>query len=539
MRKLPALTLILVILVSACTRTAPVKTDSTPTAMAVTPILNPSLPTGVSLQTYLPPTRAPGVPIASPTANENAAILEVVAFPTFTPLAPPTEPGSTPQPTGITYTVQAGDYPSSIAEQFGITTDELLAANNIGADVIIYPGDTLLVPVTGTPQAANGVPGQPGATTEYFKILPDSELVYGPLSALLDVDKFVHEQGGHLAFYSQEIDGETLNGAQIVTRVSQFYSVNPRLLLALLEYRSQWVTNRQPAASTMNNPIGYVDNAHEGLYRQLTWSADMLNQGFYRWKERKLQNLTLTDGSLIAPQPGINPGTAGVQHLFAKLDSQDTWQIDTGPDGLYATYNKMFGYPFDFAVEPLLPSGLIQPVLTLPFGAGEAWLFTGGPHGGWDQGSGWAALDFAPPGEPIGCGSTEAWVTASAPGLIVRAGNGAVIQDLDGDGLEQTGWTILYMHIAASGRIQPGTRVQVGDKIGHSSCEGGFANANHLHLARRYNGVWIPAADPNTPFVLSGFVPSGNDVEYDGWLTGGGKTIEAIDGSSPLNEISH
>jgi murein DD-endopeptidase MepM/ murein hydrolase activator NlpD len=219
------------------------------------------------------------------------------------------------------------------------------------------------------------------------------------------------------------------------------------------------------------------------------------------------------------------------------LDDQATWAVDTGPKGLFAAYNNLFGYPFDQAIEPLLPSVLTQPELALPFHSGEVWQFTGGPHAGWDQGSAWAALDFAPPGDPIGCGQSDAFITAVAPGLIIRADNGAVLEDLDGDGLEQTGWVILYMHMESRDRVQPGVRVQTGDKIGHPSCEGGLANADHLHIARRYNGVWIPAADPKTPFVMDGYVASGNDKEYDGWLKKGDKVIEAWDGISTINQI--
>ena len=59
--------------------------------------------------------------------------------------------------------------------------------------------------------------------------------------------------------------------------------------------------------------------------------------------------------------------------------------------------------------------------MQLPFEKGTTWSFTGGPHGGWDSGSAWAALDFAPPGEPAGCVSSDAWVVAVADGLILRA----------------------------------------------------------------------------------------------------------------------
>jgi murein DD-endopeptidase MepM/ murein hydrolase activator NlpD len=528
MRSLPAHFLLLTALLASCTRAAPVNPNFTPPA----PIANPNLPTAAPVMTYLPPTRIPGQPIASPTAN-------LPLLPTFTPVpadaAQEFLPTATPGP--LAYTVQPGDYPASIANQFGITVNELLSTNNLGVDSIIYPGDTLIIPLLATEQAPIFAPAPQLSTADYFKILPDSEIIYGPLSALLDVNAFVQKQGGYLAYYTQDVDGETLTGAQIVIKVAHNYSVNPRLLLAMLEYRAQWVTNPNPAPSTLYDPIGYVDDFHQGLYRQLTWTADMLNQGFYRWKEGKVTTWSLADGSEIIPQPGINPGTAAVQHVFAELDTQATWTIDTGPKGLFATYSTMFGYPFDWAIEPLLPAGLAQPPFSLPFLSGEIWQFTGGPHAGWDQGSAWAALDFAPPGEPIGCGTTDAWVTAVAPGLILRAKNGAVVQDLDGDGLEQTGWTILYMHIESRERVQAGSYLQAGDRIGHPSCEGGLSNAAHLHLARRYNGLWIPADDPQAPFMLDGYLPSGNNVEYDGWLTRNGKVIEAWNGKNPVNEI--
>jgi len=534
MRSFQAYFLILPILVSSCTRTAPIDADSIVT-LAPAPSQPAGIPTAAPVQTYLPPTRLPGEPISSPTPDGA-----VMAFPTFTPLADISTQQAAPatSPESQTYTVQPGDFPASIAEQFGMSAEELMAANNLAVDAVIYPGDILQVPVANTPQAIqNNEVTQSVSSSDYFKILPDSELIYGPLSSLLDINTFVQGKGGYLAYYTQDINGETLTGAQIVTRVAHNYSVNPRLLLAILEYRSQWVTNPNPAATTTYTPIGYVDDFHQGLYRQLTWTADMLNQGFYRFKEGKEQSWTLPDGTQVLIQPGVNPGTAGVQHLFAMLDNRDLWKIDTGPDGLFATFNSMFGYPFDLAIEPLLPAELTQPEFILPFQPGNLWQFTSGPHAGWDQGSAWAALDFAPPGEPIGCAPTDAWVTAIAPGRILRADNGAVVEDLDNDGLEQTGWTILYMHIASRDRVQPGVIVQPGDKIGHPSCEGGLADANHLHIARRYNGLWIPAGDSNVPFVMDNYVTSGNETEYDGWLKGHGKTIEAWNGKNSINEI--
>jgi murein DD-endopeptidase MepM/ murein hydrolase activator NlpD len=140
-------------------------------------------------------------------------------------------------------------------------------------------------------------------------------------------------------------------------------------------------------------------------------------------------------------------------------------------------------------------------------------------------------------GDTAGCAPSPDWAVAVADGLIIRASNGAVIQDLDNDGYEQTGWTVLYMHVDSNERVQSGTYLYSGDHIGHPSCEGGISNGTHLHMARKYNGEWI-AADGPLPFILDGWVSSGNGKEYDGFLTRGSQTVEAWDGVNDLNQIA-
>jgi murein DD-endopeptidase MepM/ murein hydrolase activator NlpD len=174
--------------------------------------------------------------------------------------------------------------------------------------------------------------------------------------------------------------------------------------------------------------------------------------------------------------------------------------------------------------------------MLLPFEAGKPWAFTGGPHGGWDAGSAWAALDFAPPSNALGCITSNEWVTAIADGTILRADHGAVIQDLDNDGREQTGWAVLYMHIEERDRVKPGTFLKAGERIGHPSCEGGLASGTHVHVARKYNGEWIPA-DQQLPFILDGWVSRGTGEVYDGYMERDGKLVEAYEGRSADNII--
>jgi murein DD-endopeptidase MepM/ murein hydrolase activator NlpD len=436
----------------------------------------------------------------------------------------------------IEYTIQSGDTLGQVSRAYGISLDDLIAANEDINPNLLSIGQVINIP-----------PPNPDTRAPSFKVIPDSELVYGPASALFDVTDFVKKQNGYLARYQQEnitdLDGVTLNGAQIVQRVAQQYSVNPRLLLAVLEYQSGWVTNAaEPAGEDAKDyPVGISEEMRKGLYRQLAWAANLLNRGYYLWRVSGANSWVLADGTVIPVEATINAGTAGVQQLFAPLYGKDGWLQAITAEGVFATYNRLFGYPFDIAIEPLVPAGIRQPKMQLPFEPGVVWAFTGGPHGGWADGSAWAALDFAPGVEALGCAVSDAWVTAAANGPIVRAGNGEVIQDIDGggvnnDGYEQTGWVLLYMHISGIERIQTGTYLNMGDRIGHPSCEGGFSTGTHLHIARRYNGEWIPA-DQTLPFVMDEWVSRGLGNEYDGLLVKDDDQIEAWNGVSPANSI--
>jgi hypothetical protein len=196
-----------------------------------------------------------------------------------------------------------------------------------------------------------------------------------------------------------------------------------------------------------------------------------------------------------------------------------------GPDGFIATYERLFGDPQDY-YHPLYEPGLEQPEMILPFLPGHIWAYTGGPHGAWEREAAWAALDFAPSTIVTGCVVSEDWAVAAAPGLVLRSDNGVVVLDLDGDGREQTGWSLLYLHIAADQRVAAGTFLQAGDLIGHPSCEGGTATGTHIHLARKYNGEWI-LADGALPFTLSGWQARAGSKPYEGALVKEGETVLA------------
>lgn len=497
-----------------CVRPDPEVEILTPTVAADT-MPESSAGAAASPTRFLPPT-----PIVQRT---------VTPLPTYlgTPTPDPTrlQAGSGDQNYG-SHTVSFGETLGLIAQIYGTTVEELAAINNLTDSDVIDVDQVLLVPVD-APQSGSS-----------FKIIPDSEFVYGPAARDFNVEATVAQYGGYLLSYQSEVEGRTLSGTQIVQLVADRQSVNPRLLLALVEYLAGWVTH--PSAAELDYALGYTKPGYEDLYQQLTWAANAMSLGFYGRAEGGLTAFEVGDEVRLDFDPGINDGTAGIQLLFGALPEVtfDQWQRDVGPDGLFAIFSRLFGNPFAYTVDPLLPEVLNQPALKLPWTPGETWYLTGGPHGAWASGSAWAALDFAPPHEQLGCYVSDAWVTAMADGLVTRSDAGAIVTDLDGDGYPGTGWTITYMHVESRDRVPAGTLVQTGDALGHPSCEGGFSNGTHVHVARAYNGYWI-SADGAIPFTMSGWVSQGLAREYDGLLVKGDQVKEACECREEINAINN
>ncbi|HSH02025.1 MAG TPA: LysM peptidoglycan-binding domain-containing protein [Anaerolineae bacterium] len=498
-----------------CTRQDPAVTVM-PTRMSLVEM--PTIEEGGSEMDVVAPT-------VSPTVGLGVAVAEKVYIGTPTP--DPTRPVIIEGVDNYQiHTVQAGETLGIIAGLYGSTVEDLMLINQLEAADYLSVGQALLVP------------GGAALVTPSFKLVPDSELVYGPSYKDFSVGAVANYYGGYLVGYEEVVEGQLLSGVEIVELVAMRFRVGPRVLLAALEYRGGWVTTA--GVVEPNYPLGYVQAGSEGLYRQLGWAANQLNLGYYGRAEGGRPTMMLADGTRIAYALDINDGTAGVQAFLGASNQggYQGWLFDAGDAGWYGTYTRLFGNPFSYTYEPLWPREMTQPYLALPWAEGETWYFTGGPHGGWAGGSAWAALDFVDGSEYLGCYETTSWVTAMADGRVVWSDFGGVLVDLDGDGYAGTGWTIFYMHLATEGRVAVGTEVRVGDRLGRPSCEGGFSNGSHVHVARLYNGRWI-SADGRVPFIMGGWVSQGLGGEYDGILVRGEVVKEACECRAEINGILH
>ncbi|MCB2209638.1 LysM peptidoglycan-binding domain-containing protein [bacterium] len=417
----------------------------------------------------------------------------------------PTRPAYAPGEL-VEYVAQTGDTLPGLAARFNTTVEEIRTANPI------IPPDATTMP-----------PGMPMSIPIYyralwgdpFQIVPDAVFVNGPDASTLNTAQFISQHPGWLQWYDAWAFNGTRTAAEIIDYVAINYSVSPKILLALLDYQSGAFSRPEISADEEYNVLGLESAYWTGVYLQLSYAANILNDGYYRWRDGTLIEFELSDGTLVRPDPWLNAATVSLQYFFSLTRTADEYHATVGEEGFVQTYLRLFGDPW--TVEPHIAGSLQQPLMQLPYAPEDSWMFTGGPHTGWGNLEPFAALDFAPPLKETGCFPSSEPTTAVADGLVVRDGEGVLVLDLDGDGDERTGWVVFYLHIAARDRVPVGTSVSMGDFLGYPSCEGGHSTGTHIHISRKYNGEWVLATGV-LPFVLSGWKPLRGDAAYSGYL---------------------
>jgi LasA protease len=465
----------------------------------------------------------------TPQAMFRTQIPHNVNFPTKIPTISlqPSPPALGDLQNLYTYASLSGDTLKTVARHFGADASQISFEGSYPTGNLLPPGTILFIPKT--------------LTNFYYSdvLLPDSEVIYSATAKNFDIAGFVSSSGGYLSKYEQKVSGEVLTGSQIVERVALNTSVNPRLLLAFIELRSNWVTQTPPTIYWLH-PLDLGLKQYEGLYLELTVAARLINTGYYGWRNGEMTDLIFADGTSQRIAPNLNAGTVGIQYLMAQLYDQPGWETMVyGPTGLVPLHTRFFGDAFTRAktIEPLFNEATTNQELTLPFAVGQHWALTGGLHYDWTAGTPLGALDFAPLTGEAACAVSKAWVLAAAQGTITRAANNQVIIAVKDDLGNPTGWEVFYLHIAEEEMVTLGKKVRMDDQIGHPSCQGGSATGTHVHITRKYKGEWIGSGEP-FPFILSGWLAVPGEQIFKSTLVKGNQTITADPNAAITSHIT-
>ena len=247
--------------------------QSTPTPL-IQPSATPSLtpppsPSPTASLTPLAVLPDPETLTPEPTATESAPTLtaEPSGIPeqvSPTPLTPTATlpPINTAGPMDV-YQSQGGDTLNIVARRFNLKPEQIIAG------VVLPPPDELIPPNTLllVPKTPAGTKTSPQERT-----IPDSEIVYGPSTIGFNTADYVNRQAGYLSSYREYVlSGGWISGDGAVERLALENSLNPRMLLALIEYQSHWVLGQPTNLAESEYPLGYVDIGYQRLFRQLMY----------------------------------------------------------------------------------------------------------------------------------------------------------------------------------------------------------------------------------------------------------------------------
>ncbi|MEZ0395395.1 MAG: CARDB domain-containing protein, partial [Anaerolineales bacterium] len=399
-------------------------------------------------------------------------------------------------------------------------------------------------------------------------VLSDGQFVYGPNVNGFDLTAWLEANAPHLLPYAADLEG-----------FASYASLNPRLLLALMELRTGLVSN---LAADPANPFGWPQSGFEA---QVQAAAEVLTSAYYlhlhRYSaldpaERSLPPLPLPDGSELTLAPEVNAGTYAVLAFLAQTETADS--LPAALESLPAVWAVLFPAddPLDESNQVYIPGSLAAQstpppsMLQLPYQRGEAWRFWGVHHNMGYTGTDASSIDFTNEWRYWICPDPlndcmEGYAPYDLSPYPIRAAHSGWITTIAGNkwgitapcqatiytNYDRTGWATRYYHlenVQATPGAPPVPIAQnailgyMADTKKEALCNGGASSGHHVHFSLMYNGAFVPIDGT----ALTGWVihpqydASGNLVPYgsETYLSRGGQIIYAYQSIPILNDYS-
>ncbi len=308
------------------------------------------------------------------------------------------------------------------------------------------------------------------------------------------IQAFLETQPGPLKGYRATVGNREHSFADILSSQAVLFSINPKVLLTLIEQQSGLLTNPAPSDEQVQFMLGYHgdEDGHAGWMAQLSWARRELHRAQRDFPGTP--ELVYADKTHSPLPPGLAVGDYAVARVLAATTTAAELpsKLEQGDRSFVATYTRLFGDPRDVPQGWPAPAA---PFLSLPMEYvhettsffdhdapflaenGSTWIYRGdqAEHFSYDGHDGW---DFAMlPPEPV---------LAAAEGTVVFAGNAvdgcatrAVVID------HANGYRTLYWHLSRpTVELGPVSRGEVIGIAGSSGC----ATGPHLHLQVQYLG---------------------------------------------------
>lgn len=329
-------------------------------------------------------------------------------------------------------------------------------------------------------------------------ILSDGEFVYGPNVGEFRLKTYLKSNAPHLLSYADDLYER-----------SEYFSINPKIYLTLLEIHSHLISI--PESALLNDPFG-LNNGD--FISQIEYLSNKMDEAYYLhlysysslpFSQRYMKSFVISGGHTINVATDTNAGTYAIIAGLAAMNEQNIpLLLDNNEiNGFYQTYLRLFGNnkPLDqnnYITTSEEANTLVAPenLFQFPYLQGSSWRF-GGVH----DNSGCitstnctfrdaSALDFYPGGLSWGADTSNMWVAASASGTPIKI-SPCYFKILHGGG-----WETTYYHLeniqSFSGSISQNDKIGVvANTLAEATCSGGSASSPHVHFTLKYNGVLV------------------------------------------------
>ncbi|HWQ14182.1 MAG TPA: peptidoglycan DD-metalloendopeptidase family protein [Roseiflexaceae bacterium] len=323
----------------------------------------------------------------------------------------------------------------------------------------------------------------------------DRRLSYEPGFYAREIQAFLDERPGRLKSMAFRVGDRTHTFAEALAGQAAYYSVNPKVILALLELHGGLISNPTPSPEQVGWAAGYRGEGgiRRGVQAQVRWAIKQIL--YARRDYPAAAPLSYADGAELPPPAGMTLSEYAIARVLAPTALPG--QVLPLMERFLEVYTRLFEDPrppppdWPAPAAPFLsrPTEKVVPVtsffdhggpfLTRDDAAGvitywghtetdRAFAYNG--HDGWDYAA-------APPDRAI----------AAADGEVVFAGNAddgcatrAVVID------HGNGYRTLYWHLHTVG-VEIGERVARGQRIGMIG-NSGCSTGPHLHFGVQYLG---------------------------------------------------
>lgn len=295
-----------------------------------------------------------------------------------------------------------------------------------------------------------------------------------------------------------------------------FHSINPELVLSLIEMQSGAITN--PSKKAMKQPFGDLSDKTT-FSSQLDDVLSRLARHFYDVRRAQAEQNESKGYTAFARTAATESLTQLLQHGQGNGESQNRVGVLSKLSNLVAIHDNMFETPLNFGKEVFsdLSAASSAPEeikaravvgMQLPWSRGYSWK-SNGSHG--YDGSSWphSSLDFS-----------YDWPQWNASTWSVRAAHSGTVQVMSSCQVRVTnssGWATTYYHLS-NVNVYNGQQVNANTHLGkyasnksQALCEGGSSTGPHLHFSLLRNGAYHSLNNVS----LSNYVVKTGNSQYD------------------------